>query len=347
MKLKHLSSHKYALAAAGFTIAAVAQIIAAPQANAVFSTVLVRFDRLQISTTTTGVVCANPATTGTEAKVQVAFPTGYSVSTTLANWAVNTSNNGWPTGAVAWPGIATATAATGQTVTFPSGDLTVGTLYCFNWTNSNAITTASTAASTQSGTVTSQTSANALIDQSGYATATITNDQIVVTASVPQSFAFALSGNTDPISTTLSTATVASSTTPRTATVNTNAKAGWSVWATDSNVGLKSASSGNYVIGSTTPGTNSTLTAGNEGYNMGVTSTQTGGSGTISIAAPFTAGATGKGGGLDTTYRTLATSNGTASGGTLTMTNNVAISAITPAATDYNDTITVVGAGLF
>ena len=45
--------------------------------------------------------------------------------------------------------------------------------------------------------------------------------------------------------------------------------------------------------------------------------------------------------------RSLATSNGSANGAVLTLTNHVAISTITPAATDYTDTITVVGAGLF
>jgi spore coat protein U-like protein len=55
----------------------------------------------------------------------------------------------------------------------------------------------------------------------------------------------------------------------------------------------------------------------------------------------------GKGGGLDTTLRALATSDGTAQNAVLTLTNNATIGALTPAATDYTDTITVVGAGLF
>ena len=97
----------------------------------------VRFDRMQISTATTGTVCAKPTTTATEADVQVTFPTGYTLGT-AANFTVNTTNTAWPTGGTAWPSIATATNVTGQVVTFPSGDLTVGTLYCFNWANSAA-----------------------------------------------------------------------------------------------------------------------------------------------------------------------------------------------------------------
>ena len=80
---------------------------------------------------------------------------------------------------------------------------------------------------------------------------------------------------------------------------------------------------------------------------MGVTSTQVGGSGTITIAAPFVGTATGQGGGLDTTLRSVATSNGTADTAVLTLKNNVAIGNTTAAASDYADTITIIGAGLF
>lgn len=305
----------------------------------------VRFDRMKISTATTGTVCVKPTTTATEASVVVAFPTGYTVSATAANHTVDTTNVAWPAGASAWPGINTATAASGQDVTFPSGDLTVGTLYCFNWTNSAAISVKSSATSSNTGTVTTRTSAPADIDTSSYATASISDDQVVVTASVPSVFSFALSGNTDPLGV-LSTSSVTSSPTPRTATVNTNAKNGWSVWAKDSSTGLNSATA-SATIGSTTPGTNSTLVAGTTGYNTGITTSQVSGSGSITVAAPFIGAAAGQGGGLDTSLRSLATSNGTANTAVLTIKNNVAIDPTVPAAADYTDTITIIGAGLF
>lgn len=308
------------------------------------SRIMVRFDRMAISTATTGMVCLNPATVSTEASVQVTFPTGYTVSTTTGNWTVNTTNLSWPTGGTAWPGIGTATAAAGQTVTFPSTDLTVGTLYCFNWTNVAALSIKGTATASNSGIVTTRDSGPTTIDSGNYATASIADDNITVTASVPQSFSFALSANTDPLGT-LSTGSVTPSGTPRTATVNTNAKNGWMVWAKGTNTGLTSASASS-TIAATTPGTNSTLVAGTPGYNTGVTQTQTSGTGTITVAVPFVGGAF-TGGGLDTALRSLATSNGTANNAVLTLTNNVAIGATTPAATDYTDVITVVGAGLF
>jgi hypothetical protein len=312
---------------------------------AALSQVLVRFDRMKISTATTGTVCARPVTVAVEATVQVTFPTGYTVSATAANWTVSTTNLAWPAGAVAWPGIATATTAAGQVVTFPSTDLTVATTYCFNWTNTAALSIKATATASNSGTVTTRDSVPATIDTANFATASITDDQIVVSATVPQTFSFALSANTDALGT-LSTGAVTTSPTPRTATVNTNAKNGWLVWAKDASTGLNSAT-GAYTVGSTTPGTNSTLVAGTEGYNLGGTSTQTSGTGTITIAAPFVGAGAGQGGGLDTTLRTVATSTGTANNAVLTLKNNAAISGITPAAADYADTITVVAAGLF
>lgn len=326
-------------------LSVVVPLFSATRADAApLTKVEVRFDRMKISTATTGTVCAQPATVGTEANVVVTFPTGYTLGT-AANFTVNTTNTAWPTGGTAWPGIATATNVTGQVATFPSGDLTVGTLYCFNWTNSAAVSVKSSATANNTGTVATQTSGAVEIDNSSYATASITDDQVVVTATVPSVFSFALSGNTDPLGV-LSASSVASSATPRTATVNTNAKNGWAVWAKDSNTGLSSATTST-TIASTTPGTNSTLSAGTTGYNTGVTSSQAAGAGTITVATPFVGTGAGQGGGLDTSLRSLATSNGTADTAVLTIKNNVSISPTVPAASDYTDTITIIGAGLF
>lgn len=310
---------------------------------AALSEVMVRFDRMKVSTATTGTVCATPASTATEATVLVSFPTGYTLGAS-GSFTVNTTNTAWPAGASAWPGINTATNVSSQDVTFPSGDLTAGTLYCFNWTNSAAVTVKAGATPSNLGSVTTQASGPTTIDSAQFATASIADDQIVVTATVPAAFSFALSGNTDALGT-LSSSAVSSSPTPRTATINTNAQNGWMVWARDSSTGLSSAVA-SHTIASTTPGSNSTLSSGTEGYNTGVTSSQVGGSGTITVATPFVGGAN-QGGGLDTSLRTLASSDGTADTAVLTLTNNASISALTPAATDYTDTITVVGAGLF
>jgi len=313
---------------------------------AALSQVFVRFDRMKIGTATTGTVCAKPATASTEAHVQVVFPTGYTLGL-AATFTVDTTTNtaSWPTGGTAWLGIGTATNVTTQTVTFPSTDLVVGTLYCFNWINSAAVQVSGSATSSNLGSVTTQDSGPATIDTAQYTTASITDDQIVVTATVPSAFSFALSSNTDALGT-LTAGTIKPSPTPRTATVNTNAKNGWMVWAKDSSTGLIS-SSASHTIPSITPGTNSTLSTSAEGYNTGVTTSQVGGTGSITVATPFVGGILGKGGGLDATLRPLATSTGTADTAVVTLTNNVNAIASTPAASDYTDTITVVAAGLF
>lgn len=343
-KFSKLFSSNGLRAVTGILLLVIASLPAGGVQAASLSSAFVRFDRMQTSTATTGTVCAKPTSTATEASVVVTFPTGYTLGASTT-FTVSTTNLAWPTGGTAWPSIATATNVTGQAVTFPSGDLTVGTLYCFNWSSSTAVTVSATPSSSNSGTITTQTSTPTTIDTSSYSTASVSSDQISVSATVPSTFSFALSGTSDALGT-LSTGSVISSPTPRTATVNTNARNGWQVWAKDANTGLTSATTSS-TIASTTPGTNSTLSAGTAGYNTGVTSSQVGGSGTITVATPFVGGSTGKGGGLDTTLRSLASSTGTADTAVLTLTNNVAISNTTAAANDYADTITVVGAGLF
>lgn len=342
---------RYVLAAIVIALSVVTIPLAAQHAFAAVGMSMVRFDRMRTNTPTSGMVCFTPATTSADVKTwAVTFPAGFTVSTTSAQWqSGNLSTTNRPAGSSAWPSVASATAVvSGQTVTWtnPTAQtMNSGTQYCYNWTSTAAITTASSAAPNLSGSMVTRNSGSAEIDSAVYATATIANDQIQVTATVPALFSFALSGNSDPLGT-LNSGAVTASSSPVTATVNTNAKNGWTVWAKDANTGLAS-SSASKTIASTTPGTNSTLSAGTEGYNMGVTQTQAGGSGTIAIQTAFVGGTLGRGGGLNTTLAPVAISDGTANTAVLTLRNNVAINATTPAATDYTDTITVIGAGLF
>ena len=336
------SSRKIAIraTAAVLTLAVVAPAILASVAHAAsLSAVTVRFDRMKVSTPTTGTVCAKPASTATEGLVKVTFPTGYTLGA-AGTFTVDTTNTAWPTGAAAWTGITTATNVTGQVVTFTSGDLTAATLYCFNWNNNTAVQVTASASTTNVGAVETDTAGAALIDSASYTTNSIANDQIVVTATVPQAFSFALSGNTDAIGT-ITSGTVSSSPTPRTVTINTNAAGGYTVWARDLSTGLLSASASN-TIASTTPGSNSTLVGTTDGYNTGVVQ-----SGGATVAAAFVGGATGKGGGLNTSLQTIATATAPATSHVLTLTTNVAVAGATKAATDYTDTITVVGAATF
>lgn len=317
-----------------------------------FQSTYIRLDRMKIATTTGGTVCANPTTVATEAKVLITFPSTYTVNATAANWTVTVTN--LPAGSTAWPSIATATTATSpaNVVTFPSGDLTVGTLYCFNFSGTTTLTTASSIASNQQAAIQTQTGASATIDSSQIALANITDDQIVVNAVVPPSFSFVLSGNVDAFTANLDPASVIS-TTGKTVTITTNAKGGWIAWAKDSRQGLFSATT-NYTIptAGTVNGAPSTLATGTEGYVLDTDlTTDAAGGCTLTIDPEYNGVGTNQGGTLSANFQPIAACTGatpaTANGDIITLIERAAIAGNTPAGTDYTDTITVVGAGNF
>jgi len=368
MSYKKIRFTKTRVAGALFGLALLLQAtlpLLIPSASAgTMTNTLVRFDRLAQAAATTGTVCAKPASTATEAQVAVTFPTGFTVNGTVGNWTTNTTSTGyaWPATGTAWLtpggagsiGSASATSVVGQTVTWTSSDLTVGTLYCFNWTTTTGLTSVGTAGN-YTGTVVTNTSVPAAIDTGTYGVTTVGAgaDQMTVSATVNPAFSLVLSGTTDALGI-LAVGSVATSPTPRTATINTNASSGWYLWGKDSNQGLNSTTA-SYTVPSVTTcasgsSSNSTLSAGTEGYNLGAVATsQTGGTGTVSIAATFVGGSLGKGGGLCNSagYQTVASSSGTANTSVVTLNNNAAISGITKPGTDYTDLETFVGAGLF
>jgi hypothetical protein len=236
-----------------------------------FTQAFLRLDRLKAVTPTGGTICATPVSAATEAAVEVTFPTqtgtDFVISTTTANWTVTTTNlpKVGTTTATAWPGIGTASTVTGHTVKFPSGDLTAGTLYCFNFSGTNTLVNGA-AGNSQTGIIHTLTAGAAVIDETNYAVGIIADDQIVVSAVVPPTFVFALSGNTDTFPSNLDP-TVLKSTAGRTVTITTNAKGGWITWVKDSAQGLYSATA-NYTIptSGTVDGTPSTLATNSEGY---------------------------------------------------------------------------------
>ncbi|MBW4061787.1 hypothetical protein HJC99_04435 [Candidatus Saccharibacteria bacterium] len=344
-----------------------------------FQQTMVRLDRMAALTATGGTVCATPSVASTEASVDVKMPnqptgTNFTVNATAANWTVTTTNlplvpvpSGSPatytlTAATAWPGIGTATSVSGHDVIFPSGDLTVGTPYCFNFSDTSTLTTGSAGYINVSGSITTLDSGSAVINESEYATSVITNDQITVTAVVPPNFQFSLDGNADTFTTDLSPTSVVS-TGGRLASVITNAKGGWIMWAKDSQAGLYSTAA-NYTIATTgaVDGAPSTLTANGatEGYVMDVVQTVDAAGGCVVAEDPEYYGndTTGgsptnnKGGTLDkTNFQPIAsctgTSPATSNGDTIEMIERAIIAGGTPAGSDYSDIITVVGAGNF
>ncbi|MFZ2299929.1 MAG: hypothetical protein WAW00_02240 [Candidatus Moraniibacteriota bacterium] len=318
----------------------------------------VRLDRLAASTVTSGMVCAKSATASVETTVKVTFPTGFATVDTAANWTVTTTNI--PADATAWIGIGTASAASGQDVTFPSGDMVVGTLYCFNFSGTSTLTNAA-AANDLVGTITTQLAGPTTIDSSNFALSTITNDQIVITATVPATFTVAFTDGTDPdgnantdsFTANLSTTTV--STYGMTVTIATNAASGWVAWVKSANAALNSASTGATIATAGSVDNNDTDLAVDvsSGYilDVDITTDSGTGTGTVTQASGYGleyAGAnTTSGGTLSTTFQPVAASSGTTDGDVLTFIERARISAVQAAATDYTDTLTVVAAGRF
>jgi hypothetical protein len=243
--------------------------------------------------------------------------------------------------ATALPGTLTPTVATNVITVGGVTALTPGTTYCVDFNSSTAVTNATVGEYHPTITIGS--------DSSTVAVRTISNDAVTVNANVPPTFNFVLSSNTDNFTSNLST-TGPVDTTGVTATINTNAKTGWFVWAKDQNAGLSSATQSK-LIASTSPGNASVQTLANntEGYLLGITAiTQGTGAGTASATAGYDgSGGAGKGDGLDTSFRQIASSNGTAANAVLTIKERASIAGTTPASSDYTDTITLLGAGNF
>jgi hypothetical protein len=318
--------------------------------------VWLRLDRLKDSQATGGLVCLKTAASnsGTEAKVKVTFPTGFTVNTTNTNWTVTTTN--LPNGASAWPSIATATTASGQDVTFASGDLTANTLYCFNFAASSTLTNA-TAGDSQTGQITTLTSGDVEVEQGNYAVSIISEDQITVTATVPPILTLSLTG-TSVAHGTLTAGTVDYGSV--TAHIGTNAAAGWVAWVKANTTYLNSATVGGTAGRINTVGTvddaTSTLSGGTYGWLLDVIPTDSAnGTGTLTQAANYgaeydgdnTCSSATAGGALDTAFQPIAASSGTTDDDTLELCSLLRVAPYQSAANDYTATLTFSATGRF
>ena len=300
------------------------------------SAIIFRFTT-SASNTGTGLTISFPSYTGSTNGAVNATQT---VATTY-----NSVNCTTITGATSnLPGTPTATgnASTGLITYASLSAFSANTAYC-GVLSGSAITANPSAAGPTTAVITAGTDSATTVGLD-----IISNDQVVVSATVPPSFTMALSGNTDSFTSNLASGSVVG-TSGMTVTVNTNATNGWALWGSDNNTGLKSATQ-NYTIASLTPGTNGSLSIGTEGYLTGLPTagiTQGSGAGTTSAVAAYASSGSGNGSGLDGTPRKVASSTGTANGAVVTIKEYAAISGITPSASDYSDTITLVGAGSF
>ncbi len=305
-----------------------------------FQQAYARFDRMKASVTGNVLIVVKPATVATEGKLLVTFPAGFTVA---ASPTVNTT--GLPTGVTALPGSITVAGA-GQVATISSvTDLTVGTLYGVNIATGITNSTAGTYTTT----IATQTSGAAAIDSTDVATRIITDDQIVVSAVVPPSFSFTLSGNTDAFTGNLDSSGIVS-TAGKTVTIATNASQGWICWVKSANAGLTSATTSQTIAtAGSIDGSPSTLSTGTNGYvlDTDLTTDNATGTGTVVIDPEYNGIGTSSGGTLSSSFQPVASANGTSAGDVITLIERSAISAVAAAAADYTDTLTVIGAGRF
>jgi hypothetical protein len=332
---------------------------------------MVRLTNMMQNAYTSGSVCLQPTTSeavDNSDYILVQFPANFTLSTTLSNWTTSitapsspgSGSNYWPSTAVGWPVALTATNVNGtsNTVTFhyaSAQNLSISQIYCFDWTNSTAAAYTGVFTASEEGTLTLEDATPTAIDTGNYAVSVLSGgNQIVVNATVPPIFQFTMTGNTDGFGGNLSYSTV-NATGGVTANITTNAKGGWIMWAEDSNQGLRSTTASKTIASVGWNGdVPSTLTAGTEGYALGVTKQPAGtticSASNLSVAPEYdTTGHAGTNGGdVTANFSEIGQCTGAPSANDgLKLVESCTIAATTPAATDYTDIITVVGAGNF
>jgi hypothetical protein len=316
----------------------------------------VRLDRMKAGATSSiRVVFTTAATAVSEDNVRLDFNgadtttwTGSTGVVKAGTQSIATAACATDTGATALPGTLVGTGASPNINITGVTNLTASTRYCFDLTDTSAVTLPTAGEyhailTTRTGTTTA--------DQAIVALRVVSEDQITVTANVPPTFNFQLDSNTTAFVGDLTPGTKRR-TTPRTFTVNTNAKTGWVAWMRNSDAnGLYSVGVAKNIA-PTTPGTGVDVdtAATTEQYVWGVTNfSQVGGLGVTTVPAAYdaTGAATNDGSGVDATYRQVASSSGTSDTAVVTIESSATIAGITPAASDYTDTVQVVGAGQF
>lgn len=337
------------LALVGALLIAMNALVPALASAGGLSNTYVRLNRMQATTASSfRVVFTTSATPGSVDGVKIDFTTAWTGSVN-GTQSASSASCAADTGATALPGTLAASGdAVNKSVTVTGvTSLAASTAYCVDLTANDAVT--NPAAGSYYVTVATQ-SAGTAIDSSRVNVPIVTNDSITVTASVPPTFSFALDANTTAFTAELSPGTK-QTTTPRTLTINTNAKTGWVAWLRNSSANGLYSPSVNYSINPTTPGTavNESTAPSTEQYVWGVTgSTQAAGVGSTTLTGAYDAtGGTNDGSGVDQSYRQIASGNGTTQDAVLTLKAAATISPITPAASDYSNTIQVIGAGNF
>ena len=338
--------------------------------RAAAATGYLRLDRVKANTATGGVVCVNPTTNETTVrKMDISFADGsgtggaasFAVNATGSNWTWDTTGTNLPAGTSAFPGTATTSTVSGGTVTFvvtADQSLNTGTVYCLHFTGTSTLTTPTSAATNLTGTINLRDSSGTLLtgETVDYATSVVTNDQVVVTGTVPATFTLTIAGAPATFSTNIPTSSTPATTNNITVTVSTNANNGWTSWAKNTNANsalVSSSTSDGICFGGDYPtctgaayqtgSGNVHSLSGAAGYGMSAAA----GTGTPTIATEY-AGSSSSFGSLDSTkFEKVSSMAAPVSGAVTTLTFGAEATATNKAATDYTDTVTLTAAGSF
>ena len=301
-----------------------------------FTRATLRYDRMMQNTSSTLQLIIVPVTVATESKIIVNFGT----ATLSAGQSATTANI--PSYAVGVPGTLTAVGAGTSIAISGLNDLVVGTTYAVNL--SVGVTTGAAGAATD--TITTLTAGTAPIDSTTVTSRYITNDQVVISANVPPTFTFVLSGNTDAFTTNLSSGAV-STTTGIGVSVTTNAAKGWTGWVKSTNTALSSVQTGESIGTSGVQGSVAPCVNGTDCYVLDVGVTAGTGAGALTADAGYAGNGTTTGGLLSTIYQPFATRTGKTNGDLVWLKAHATMIATKAAGSDYTDTWTIVGAGNF
>ena len=359
------------LVAAALTAASCASFGLAGHASATpISMTSVRLDRLAISSgtqiTTGGRVCFKPSVASSIQFVALTLPTNSGgtdyIPTAASMVASGVNDTSYPGTTAALPGMTAVTPTlAGKTLTwaFTAFTPSTTTTYCYQF--NAGLVNATTITETTPGAFATQTAANAVVDSGAYsiglASPALIGDQIAITGgTVPPTFQFALTSNAVVFTTNISLGTIASTTAGVNCIIKTNAANGYLVWVKNANAGvgaastwgaLNSAATGGKVNPTVAPAPNGAsriLAANVEDYGLGATLV---GSATSTVKPGYigTGSAVGT---LDpVNYQPLVTATAPTGTDTISIIERAASSTTTKAASDYADTITLTGAGLF
>ena len=319
----------------------------------------IRLGRLGISATANNDVLVTFKLNNTPtsvAKIHVAFPAGFTITTGTPTVTTSTPTNFTPA-YTATPGALTAVATAGTKDIVVSGltsaSLNNTTLYGF------VIATGTVQNPGSSGqynaTVESMNGSSVVIDTTSVPVSiygsSSDQDQVTVTASVAPNFTFTLSGNSDTVPqadpSTIKTSTGV------TLTVSTNSPLGYTAYIKSANAALSSATTSATIPTGTFNGSPDTVSAGTSSYTFvpssGTLCTTSCGAASVVYDGEYN-GITGSTGGSFNaagTFSSFVSRAAYTGGDNFLLKERVAVSTVQPYATDYTDTLTVVAAGNF